>query len=198
MAIIPKSNNEIARTNERSLSNKLNNDLLKNKHPYIERMFGQYGKERVIGFVMQARYFTLTSAFGGIANDSDEMSAVIEYTGYDDLVSISFLLGIDLGTEEKELKEGLEQLQKGKFPSYLSLGHHHLSGSRFFYYLSNNMLIVKPSNKHGYDLCEADFEGAKIFEEMIGNSFLARKAKPSQSKSELDITKERILAYTSV
>ena len=151
-----------------------------------EHLFRLNSKEDVFKWITKLKYFIFERAFGGHANDGDELTTAITYSTIKELTELSRKLGISLDSLDKQHEE---LISSNQLTSSLFLGHQIINNSRWGIHLSNKAIILSALNSSPYCISNTDFEACKGFESYIVKYQL-------ENLVPVDLLKERPRAIT--
>jgi hypothetical protein len=134
-------------------------------HKYSQTyLFQLNSKEEIYKWITHLDYFIFERAFGGHANDSDDLSVTIEFDDFKDLAAISEKLRIDLSDLKTEDKE---KIVERNLESSVFLGHQQIVGFRWGVFVSNKAILIYALNSQPYLISDIDYKACKQFEAMI-------------------------------
>jgi hypothetical protein len=163
-------------------------------HKYSETyLFNLNDKDDIHKWITQLKYFVFERAFGGHANDSDDLSTLIMFDSIEDLYGIAGKLGIDLTNLNTETKE---KISKEKLDSSCFLGHQQIIGFRWGIFVSNKAIVIYALNSKPYCISNIDYEACKQFESKLLENKLENKVPTEKLKESLRaITIDRYKNY---
>lgn len=149
-------------------------------HKYSETyLFNLNEKDDIHKWITQLKYFVFERAFGGHANDADELSTLIRFDSIEDLYEIAKKLEIDLTNINTEIKV---KISEEKLDSSCFLGHQLIIGFRWGIFVSNKAIVIYALNSHPYCVSNVDYEACKQFELKLLENKLENKVPTEKLK----------------